>query len=280
MSFILSAGVIIPPLTAGAVAYGNGAQAFMNSQGTSGQVLTSAGAAIPTWSTVSGIAVTSFSAGSTGLTPSSPTAGAVSLAGTLAAGYGGTGLTAPGSSGNVLTSNGTGWVSSPVAAGAMTLIGTFTQVNGATTLNAASVFSASYKNYIVFITNIIFDSDCDLYFRGWDGTTDYGAYNTVQARNGVAVGAQYYGGLRLNYEAGVITATSTNPFCATIFLNTPTVTRNGGTYNTSYRDNPNDHTTLNGSFDNMPAITGFRLEPQGGAAYSGTTGKVYVYGLT
>lgn len=56
--------------------------------------------------------VTTFSAGSTGLTPSTATSGAVTLAGTLSAANGGTGLTSPGANGNVLTSNGTTWVSS------------------------------------------------------------------------------------------------------------------------------------------------------------------------
>jgi len=43
------------------------------------------------------------------------------LAGTLAAANGGTGLTSPGTSGNILTSNGTGWVSSaPAASGVST----------------------------------------------------------------------------------------------------------------------------------------------------------------
>lgn len=74
--------------------------------------------------------VTSFSAGTTGLTPSSATTGAVTLAGTLAVANGGTGSTsltannvilgngtsavqtvAPSTSGYVLTSNGTTWAS-------------------------------------------------------------------------------------------------------------------------------------------------------------------------
>ena len=49
MSFITSPGVIVPPLTAGGVAYGTGSQAKVNSAGTAGQVLTSAGAGVPTW---------------------------------------------------------------------------------------------------------------------------------------------------------------------------------------------------------------------------------------
>lgn len=43
--------------------------------------------------TIDNAGVTSFSAGSTGLTPSSPTTGAITLSGTLAVGNGGTGLT-------------------------------------------------------------------------------------------------------------------------------------------------------------------------------------------
>jgi len=57
----------------------------------------------------------SGSGGTTGLTLTGgaiTTSGTLTLGGTLAAANGGTGLTAPGASGNVLTSNGTAWVSS------------------------------------------------------------------------------------------------------------------------------------------------------------------------
>jgi hypothetical protein len=60
--------------------------------GTAGQLLQTNGAAAPSWvnaPTFTG--VSSFSAGSTGFTPTTATTGAVSLAGTLGAGYGGTG---------------------------------------------------------------------------------------------------------------------------------------------------------------------------------------------
>jgi hypothetical protein len=60
--------------------------------GTNGQILTSTGSA-PQWSTLSGVAVTSISFGSTGLTPSSATSGAVTVAGTLGIANGGTGQT-------------------------------------------------------------------------------------------------------------------------------------------------------------------------------------------
>lgn len=63
----------------------------------------------------SGSGVGSISFGSTGLTPAVATDGDVVVAGTLAVANGGTGVTAAGTAGNLLTSNGTDWVSSPLA---------------------------------------------------------------------------------------------------------------------------------------------------------------------
>jgi hypothetical protein len=61
--------------------------------GTSGQVLKSNGASAPSWENVSALSVTTFSAGTTGFTPSTATGGAVTLSGTLALANGGTGAT-------------------------------------------------------------------------------------------------------------------------------------------------------------------------------------------
>jgi hypothetical protein len=62
------------------------------------------------------------SGGTTGLTTSGgpvTSSGTITIAGTLAAANGGTGLTSPGTLGNVLTSDGTNWVSqAPAASGA------------------------------------------------------------------------------------------------------------------------------------------------------------------
>jgi len=69
--------------------------------GSSGQILTSTGSA-PQWSTLSGVAVTSFSAGTTGFTPSTATTGAVTLAGTLNVANGGTGVTTSTGTGSVV----------------------------------------------------------------------------------------------------------------------------------------------------------------------------------
>jgi len=77
--------------TSGAWGIGSVAGATVN-YGTSGQVFTSGGSsAQPSWSNVSGLAVTSINFGTTGLTPSTATQGAVTVAGTLVAANGGTG---------------------------------------------------------------------------------------------------------------------------------------------------------------------------------------------
>jgi hypothetical protein len=47
MSFITSPGIIVPPLTAGGVAYGTGSQAKVTNAGTAGQFLQSNGAGVP-----------------------------------------------------------------------------------------------------------------------------------------------------------------------------------------------------------------------------------------
>lgn len=59
--------------------------------GTNGNILTLAGG-VPTWAAAPATGVTSFSAGTTGLTPNTATTGAVVLAGTLAIANGGTAL--------------------------------------------------------------------------------------------------------------------------------------------------------------------------------------------
>jgi hypothetical protein len=91
--------------TSGAVAYGTGTAYAFTSAGTSGQVLQSNGASAPTWVNLSTLGVSTFSAGTTGFTPSSATSGAVTLAGTLATTNGGTGLTSFAANGVVYASS-------------------------------------------------------------------------------------------------------------------------------------------------------------------------------
>lgn len=78
--------------TAGGVGYGTGTAHAYTAAGTAGQFLVSNGAAAPSWTALSASVVTTFSGGATGLTPATATSGAITLGGTLATGYGGTGL--------------------------------------------------------------------------------------------------------------------------------------------------------------------------------------------
>ena len=110
--------------------------------GTAGQVLTvNGGGTAPQWSSVSA-SVTTFSAGTTGLTPSTATSGAVTLAGTLATTNGGTGLTAFTSGGAVYASSTSALTTGtlPVASGgsgAVTLTGVL-KGNGTSAFTAAT----------------------------------------------------------------------------------------------------------------------------------------------
>jgi hypothetical protein len=91
---IAAGGTAKTTFTANGVVYGNGTSALgVTAVGTTGQVLIGNTGAAPSWGTISSSLVSSFSAGSTGLTPNSATTGAITLAGTLGTGYGGTNLT-------------------------------------------------------------------------------------------------------------------------------------------------------------------------------------------
>lgn len=107
--------------------------------GTTGQVLVGNTDSPPSFSDLSGLGVISFSAGSTGLTPGSATAGAVTLGGTLGSGYGGTGESSY-TNGQLLIGNGgTGGLSKAVlTAGANMII---TNSAGGITLASTGVSS-------------------------------------------------------------------------------------------------------------------------------------------
>ena len=96
-------------LGANGVLLGNGTSAISaTAVGTTGQVLVGNTGAAPTWSTLSGIGVTSFSAGTTGLTPASATTGAITLAGTLGVANGGTGTATAFTAGSVVFAGASG----------------------------------------------------------------------------------------------------------------------------------------------------------------------------
>lgn len=126
--------------TTGDLLYASGASALAKlGVGTNGYILT-VNAGLPSWQPAPATGVTSFSAGTTGLTPNTATTGAVTLAGTLAIANGGTNgnaapvagtvaygdgtsyaFTSVGTSGQVLTSNGAGAPTWVTPAGGVTL---------------------------------------------------------------------------------------------------------------------------------------------------------------
>lgn len=80
-------------LTANGVVYGSSSSAMgTTAAGTTGQVLVGNTGAAPSWTNLSGAAVTSIDFGTTGLTPTGPSVGAITVAGTLVAANGGTGI--------------------------------------------------------------------------------------------------------------------------------------------------------------------------------------------
>jgi len=96
-------------LTANGVLLGNGTSAISaTAVGSTGQVLVGNTGGAPSWATLSGIGVTSFSAGTTGLTPSSATTGAITLAGTLNVANGGTGTNTTFTAGSVVFAGASG----------------------------------------------------------------------------------------------------------------------------------------------------------------------------
>ena len=109
-----------PITTTGDLILGNGTNSATRlAIGTNTYVLTSNGSTA-SWQPAAGGGggVTSFDGGFTGLNPSSPTTGAVSLSGTLGVGYGGTGTSSFPSNGYVLIGNGSSYLPANLTAGA------------------------------------------------------------------------------------------------------------------------------------------------------------------
>jgi len=91
---VLYGGTGATTLTTNGVLYGNATSAVgVTAAGTTGQVLVATTGSAPSWSSTipSTAGVTSISFGTTGLTPSTATTGAITVAGTLVAANGGTG---------------------------------------------------------------------------------------------------------------------------------------------------------------------------------------------
>jgi hypothetical protein len=145
---VSNGGTGLTSLATGSLTYGASTSAFSTlAIGTAGQILTvNSGATAPQWSTLSGVAVTTFSAGTTGFTPSSATAGAITLAGTLIVGNGGTGAT---TLTGVLKGNGTSAFTAATAGTDYVAPGT------ATTFTALQTFAGTSSNADMKTSNIL-----------------------------------------------------------------------------------------------------------------------------
>ena len=109
-------------------------------------VLTSNGTTA-TWSAPPATGVTSFSAGTTGFTPSTATTGAVTLAGTLVVGNGGTGVA---TLSGLAYGNGTSAFTAATAAQVVSVIGTTAVTNATNATNLALTAGSGATNYITY----------------------------------------------------------------------------------------------------------------------------------
>lgn len=162
-------------LTANGVLYGAGtSQVGIVSAGTTGQILTASTGAAPSWSTHSSIAVTSLSFGTTGLTPSGATTGAVVMAGTLAVANGGTGVTSSTGTGAVVRAN-TPTLITPVLG-----VATATSINGLTLTASTGIFTlANAKTLTVSNTLTFTGTDGSTLAIGTGGTLGTAAYQNT-----------------------------------------------------------------------------------------------------
>ena len=143
-----------PITTTGDLIYGSGANTSSRlAIGTSGQILTVV-AGVPAWASL-GTIVSSFSAGTTGFTPSTATTGAVTLAGTLNIANGGTGITSFGTGvqtalgQNVTGSGGIALATSPSFTTPSLGVATGTSLQVTSGLYSTSSYGGSFTDGIV-----------------------------------------------------------------------------------------------------------------------------------
>jgi hypothetical protein len=125
-------------LTQYGVVYGGGTAGapVATAAGTTGQVLVGNTGAAPSWAALSSAAVSSISFGTTGLTPSTATQGAVTVAGTLVVGNGGTGVA---TLSGLAYGNGTSAFTAATAAQVVSVIGSTAVTNATNATNATNI---------------------------------------------------------------------------------------------------------------------------------------------
>lgn len=192
---VSNGGTGLTTLTAGSLTYGAGTSAFSAlAIGTAGQILTvNSGATAPQWSSLSGVAVTTFSGGTTGFTPSSATAGVITLAGTLVVSNGGSGAT---TLTGVLKGNGTSAFTAATAGTDYVAPGT------ATTFTALQTFAGTSSNADLKTSNILETTTISATAAtgtiNFDTTTQSVLYYTTNASGNFTVNFRGSSGTSLN----------------------------------------------------------------------------------
>jgi hypothetical protein len=195
----------------------------------------------------------------------------------LSAAQGGTGLTAAGTNGNVLTSNGSTWVSSaPAGGGSMIFIASATPSSG--NISFEGVFTG-YDTFVIIGTNLVLTSQTDqqitaIYRFGTTySTSNYYWFQQVSSVNN----SSFVG--RANQDTSFIQmypsdfATTTSPLNFTMYITEPTsTTRRKNVYWTGMWG---DYTTngIGYQISTSNALTGIRF--QAGIA----SGTCRLYGI-
>jgi hypothetical protein len=260
MSFITSPGVIVPPLTAGGVAYGTGGQAKVNSAGTAGQALLSGGAGVPTWGTPTGAVSPPYTAGA------------------VAYGTGsGLSLNAVGIAGQVLTSQGAGAPTFVTASsGAMVLLQTITANNSAT-VDLETGIGSTYDAYVILVSGWVTGSGLYVNLKiGGSYRTD--AFYSFVYNASTSNASTYTGTNQSNYAFGIgISADGDLQGNSTIYFNSPsstTLIKQLSYTGMSFINGGPSHVRTNigvGNYSNLTsALTGVRFKSGSGNITSGT----------
>jgi hypothetical protein len=180
--------------TTGDLLYASGTAALSKlGVGTDGYLLTVSGG-VPTWQAAPATGVTSFSAGTTGLTPSTGTTGAVTLSGTLAVANGGTNGTATPTAGTVAYGTGTAYAFTSAGTSGQVLQSNgssaptwVTPAGGVTLSNDTSTATNLYPTFASATTgsvSTIFTGDAKLLYKPSTGEFQSTA---LVASNGIVV---------------------------------------------------------------------------------------------
>jgi hypothetical protein len=147
--------------TAGGVTYGDGTTYATTTAGTSGQVLTSAGAGAPAWTAQSALSVGSATTATSATSATTATNLAGGSNGTIPyqSASGTTQMLAAGTSGYVLQSNGAAapsWVTP--AGGSWVYLSTVT-ASGSATADIETTFNSTYDMYVIVAENVLMATD-------------------------------------------------------------------------------------------------------------------------